>query len=322
MFRLRRDGVEQLRVLLLDRAKLSSEAEALGFDERAAKLHELGAEFVDGVSDGQELHKKGLARRGHGHAFCTGAAGISFRYRMDRARNSHEIFAVYENQLLQLLPPETVARLEPHFREVRPAYASVVLEQDAHCEFGYFPLWPAVISFTRQVSDGTMIEVGLIGSEGFAGTSTLLDPRRQLDRGLVQNEGALLEIPIAVMREELGRDAVLREYIFRYLAAYLMNVGQSALCNRLHTVEQRLARWILMFHDRTGDELRMTQEFLANMLGVRTAGVNEAIRNAEEARLIQHGRQKLKVVDRAGLEARACECYAAVKSEFDRIAEP
>jgi len=229
---------------------------------------------------------------------------------------------VYENQLLRLLPAETLARLEPHLREVTPAYASVILEQDAHCEFGYFPLRPCVVSFTRQVTDGTMIEVGLIGFEGFAGTSTLLDPRRQLDRGIIQNEGTLLEIPIALMREEIGRDAVLRELIFRYLAAYLMNVAQSALCNRLHNVEQRLARWILMFHDRTGDELRMTQEFLASMLGVRTAGVNEAIRNAEEARLIQHGRQRLTVLDRTGLEARSCECYAAVKAEFDRIGEP
>lgn len=229
---------------------------------------------------------------------------------------------MHENQLLQLLPAATLRRLEPHLRRVEPAYAAVILEQDAHCEFGYFPLRPAVVSFTRQTESGTMIEVGLIGFEGFAGVSTLLDPRRQLDRGLMQSEGPLLEVPIAVMREEIGKDAALRELIFRYLAAYLMQVAQSALCNRLHNVEQRLAKWILMFHDRTGDEWRMTQEFLANMLGVRTAGVNEAIRAAEEARVIGHARQRLTVLDRKGLEARACECYAAVKQEFDRIREP
>lgn len=205
---------------------------------------------------------------------------------------------------------------------MQPAYASVVLEQDAVCEFGYFPLRPAVVSFTRQAESGTMIEVGVIGFEGFAGTSTLLDPRRQLDRGLMQAEGPMLEVPIAVMREEIGRDTALRNLIFRYLAAYLMQVAQSALCNRLHNVEQRLAKWILMFHDRTADELRMTQEFLANMLGVRTAGVNEAIRAAEEAGVIGHARQRLTILDRKGLEARACECYAAVKLEFDRIREP
>ena len=229
---------------------------------------------------------------------------------------------MHENRLLQLLPAASVKRLKPHLKEVRPAYAAVLLEQDAHCEYGYFPLRPAVVSFTRQTESGAMIEVGIIGFEGFAGTSSLLDPRLQRDRGLLQSEGALLEIPLSIVREEMTRDADLRTLVHRYLAAYLMQVAQAALCNRLHTVEQRLAKWILMFHDRTADEWRMTQEFIANMLGVRTAGVNEAIRAAEEARLIGHARQRLTVLDREGLEARACECYAAVRHEFDRIAEP
>lgn len=228
---------------------------------------------------------------------------------------------MYANGLLRLLPAATVNRLRPHLREINPAYGAVLLEQDARCEYGYFPLRPAVVSMTRQAEDGAMIEVGIIGFDGFAGTSTLLDPRIQRDRGVIQSEGPLLEVPIALIREEFVHDAALRELIFRYIAAFLMQAGQSALCNRLHTVEQRFARWMLMFHDRTADELRMTQEFLANMLGVRVAGVNEAIRSAEEAGIIAHARQRLTILDRAGLEARACECYAAVKAEYDRIAE-
>ncbi len=225
-----------------------------------------------------------------------------------------------DNQLLHGLSAATLDRLKPHLREIAPALGSVLLEQDSHCEFGYFPLRGGVVSMTRQVEDGTMIEVGVIGFEGFAGISTLLDPRRQLDRGLVQGESKFLEIPIAFLREEIGRNAELREMMFRYTAAFLMQVAQTALCNRLHNVGQRFARWTLMMHDRLGgDDLRITQEFLAHMLGVRTAGVNEAIRDAEAKGLIEHGRQRVTVLDRKGLELQACECYATVKDEFDRV---
>ena len=227
---------------------------------------------------------------------------------------------MFENQLLKRLSRPTLDRLSPHFREIAPALGAVLLEQESHCEFGYFPLHGAVVSMTRQVEDGQMIEVGVIGYEGFAGLSTLLDPRRQLDRGLVQGESKLLEMPIAFLRDEIGRNPELREIMFRYTAAFLMQVAQTALCNRLHNVSQRFARWILMMHDRLGgDDLRITQEFLAHMLGVRTAGVNEAIRDAVAEGLIDHGRQRVTVLDRKGLEARACECYAAVKEEFTRV---
>jgi hypothetical protein len=232
------------------------------------------------------------------------------------------LFALDENQLLSYLSAPSRERLSPHLRRIEPAFGAVLLEQDAHCEFGYFPLRDAVMSMTRQVEEGHMIEVGVIGWEGFAGISTLLDPRHQLDRGIVQGEGAFLEIPIAVLREEVGRNAELRELMFRYTAAFLMQVAQTALCNRLHNVQQRFARWILMMHDRLAtNDLRITQEFLAHMLGVRTAGVNEAIRNAEAAELVRHSRQRVTILNRAGLEAEACECYAAVKANFDRIGD-
>ena len=225
-----------------------------------------------------------------------------------------------ENRLLASLSPRLRARLESQTQPVKPAIGAVLLEQDVHCEYGYFPTRSAVLSMTRQAAGGQMIEVGVIGYEGFGGISTLLDPRHQIDRGLVQSEGTFLQIPIAFLREEVGRDAELRELVFRYTAAFLLQVAQTALCNRLHAVPQRFARWVLMMHDRlSGDELRITQEFLAHMLGVRTAGVNEAIQNAEAEGLIEHGRQRLTVLDRAGLERATCECYAVVKTEFDRI---
>jgi CRP-like cAMP-binding protein len=235
---------------------------------------------------------------------------------------ARRLFALQGNQLLSYLTESTVSRLSAHFRRIEPSFGTVLLEQDTHCEFGYFPLRGGVISMTRQVEEGQMIEVGVIGYEGFGGVSTLLDPRHQLDRGIVQGEGVFLEVPIAFLREEVGRNAELREIVFRYTSAFLMQVAQTALCNRLHNVQQRFARWILMMHDRVvGDDLRITQEFLAHMLGVRTAGVNEAIRDAEAAGLVRHSRQRLTVLDRTGLEAQACECYAAVKAHFERIGQ-
>ena len=224
------------------------------------------------------------------------------------------------NQLLEAFSPRLRARFEQHSRKVTPVLGATLLEQDTHSEYGYFPLQGGVVSMTRVVASGSMIEVGVIGYEGFAGVSTLLDPRRQLDRGLVQGEGTFVEVPIDFLREEIGRDSELREILFRYTAAFLMQVAQTALCNRLHNVQQRFARWVLMMHDRlVGDDLRITQEFLAHMLGVRTAGVNEAIRNAEGQGLVRHARQRVTVLDRQGLETSACECYAVVKEEFDRV---
>ena len=228
--------------------------------------------------------------------------------------------AMSDNRLLESLSPATRKALSSNLREITPQLGGVLLEQDTHCEYGYFPLRGGVVSMTRQVANGEMIEVGVIGYEGFAGISTLLDPRRQLDRGLVQGEGGFLEIPVKVLRDEMGRNTELRDLMFRYTAAFLMQVAQSALCNRLHNVPQRFARWILMMHDRLGEgDLRITQEFLSHMLGIRTAGVNEAIRDAAAGGLIEHGRQRITVVDRKGLEKAACECYAAVTIELDRV---
>lgn len=227
-----------------------------------------------------------------------------------------------QNQLLDAMSPALQSRMKPNLRAIKPVLGTVLLEQDERCEYGYFPTRGAVLSMTRQVESGEMVEVGVIGSEGFAGTSTLLDPRRQLDRGLVQGEGTFLEVSIEFLRQEIGRDAELRELVFRYTAAFLVQVAQTALCNRLHNVQQRFARWILMMHDRVGaDDLRITQEFLSHMLGIRTAGVNEAIKNAEGDGLIEHGRQRITVLDRRGLEQAACECYAAVRRELDRVTE-
>jgi CRP-like cAMP-binding protein len=137
---------------------------------------------------------------------------------------------------------------------------------------------------------------------------------------MIQAEGALLRVPVGLVDEEIARGAEVRRPFFLYINAFLMQVAQTALCNRLHTIEARLARWLLMMQDRTQTaEMRLTQEFLSHMLGTRLAGVNEAVQSLERAALIGHARNRITVIDRPGLEETACECYRVVRDEFDRM---
>lgn len=234
----------------------------------------------------------------------------SIRNRKDRLMQPLE-----SNRILAALP-----RLEPLVQVLEPPYGAVLIEQQVPSELVYFPLAGAVLSLTRTVQDGTQVEVGVIGSEGIGGIAGVLDPRRALDRGVVQAEGTFGAIAVGAFNEEIGRDPDVRALFFRYTNAFLMQVTQTALCNRLHLLEQRLARWLLMMHDRVQrDEMRMTQEFLAHMLGTRLAGVNEAIASLVRAGLIATARQRVTVIDRQGLELAACECYAVARDEMLRV---
>lgn len=221
------------------------------------------------------------------------------------------------NRVLARLP--SLQRLA---RVIEPPYGKTLIEENEPSELVYFPLEGAVLSLTRSVRDGTQVEVGVIGSEGIGGIAGVLDPRRQIDRGVVQAEGAFGTIAVSAFSDELGRDADTRALFFRYTNAFLMQVAQTALCNRLHLLEQRLARWLMMMHDRVGrDEMRMTQEFLSHMLGTRIAGVNEGIASLVRAGLIAHARQRVTVIDRDGLEGAACECYAVARDEMQRVSD-
>lgn len=219
------------------------------------------------------------------------------------------------NRVLAALP-----KLQPLTEVLRPAYGTTLIEQQQPIEHVFFPLTNAVLSLTRSVAGGAQVEVGVIGSEGIGGIAGVLDPRRQIDRGVVQSEGAFAIIPLATFQEELARDADVRTVFFRYTNAFITQIAQTALCNRLHLLEQRLIRWLLMMRDRrSGDDMHITQEFLSYMLGTRLAGVNEGIASLVRAGLIRHARQHITVIDREGLERAACECYALAKGEMDRV---
>jgi CRP-like cAMP-binding protein len=174
----------------------------------------------------------------------------------------------------------------------------------------------------RILADGSMIEVGLVGFDGFVGVHSLAPTAEQPYRLIVQNSGAMHRLPLKQLRSEFARGGKLQDLLLRFISAFLTQISQTAACNRLHKIEERLARWLLMMRDRVpSDELNLTQEFLSQMLGIRLAGVNEAIRTRTMNGLVQHRRNLITILDREGLEAAACECYAFVRDEARRTFE-
>jgi len=174
-------------------------------------------------------------------------------------------------------------------------------------------------SLVALTEEGQSIEVGVIGKEGVLGFQAVFGGDMMQHRGLVQIPGAALRVKIGKFKEELDPLSVLHNLLMRYNYAMLTQITQSVVCNRFHEVEERLARWLLICHDRAeSDDLPLTQEFISIMLGARRPGVNAAIGVLEKAELIHHSRGKVVVIDRQGLEEVSCECYRVAKKEFDR----
>jgi CRP-like cAMP-binding protein len=167
--------------------------------------------------------------------------------------------------------------------------------------------------------DGSTVEIGVVGPEGMVGIHALLGIESTPNESMVQVPGDGMRIRIGTLLDEFRRGGALQDLTLRYLYAFMMQISQTAACNRLHTVEERLARWLLMCHDRVeGDELALTHDFLAMMLGVRRAGVTGAAVALQAEGYIRYSRGHVTVMDRKALEEFVCECYAAVKAEFDR----
>lgn len=219
------------------------------------------------------------------------------------------------NLLLAALSDEEHERFNEELERVEGTLGdSLVLEYE-HQEWAYFPE-TAVASIVRILTDGSMIEVGLIGFEGMVGIQSLAEEAEQPFRVVVQNPGALWRMPMRRLREEFRRGGEFQRLLLRFSNMFLAQVSQTAACNRLHNLEQRLARWLLMMRDRTStDELKLTQEFLSHMLGTRLAGVNEALGSLTNSGLVKHARRSIQIIDREGLEMAACECYAFLKGQ-------
>ncbi len=221
------------------------------------------------------------------------------------------------NRLLQLMPAAELEALRGQIEWIPLVVEQVILEAHRPAEHVHF-VESGTISMITVMDDGTQIEVGLVGPEGFVGLPVLLGSPTSPLEGLVQAEGGALRMEAGAFREALPRMPGLMGLLLRYVETFHMQVTQSAACNGRHPTEQRLARWLLMAHDRIeGDDCAMTHEFLSHMLGVQRPGITLAIGSLRRAGLIRQERGVLTVLDRPGLEAVSCECYATVQRRFE-----
>jgi CRP-like cAMP-binding protein len=227
-----------------------------------------------------------------------------------------------QNRLLADLPPAEYERLLPHLELVPLKLGAVLYEAGAALHFAYFPA-DCIVSMLYVMENGDSAEIAVVGSEGMVGIALFTGGETTSSRALVQSAGFAYQLDRDVVKREFARGGPLQHALLRYMQALITQMGQTAACNRHHSVEQQLCRWLLLSLDRLpSSELNMTQELIANMLGVRREGVTEAAGRLQDAGFIKYSRGHITVLDRAKLEARACECYGVVKKEFDRLLRP
>jgi CRP-like cAMP-binding protein len=223
------------------------------------------------------------------------------------------------NHLLAALPAEDFKRIRPHMELVAMPLGWVVYESGAALEYVYFPT-TSIVSLLYVMKNGASAEIAIAGNEGLVGISLFMGGDSTPSRALVQSAGEGYRIKADILKEEFALGGNLQHLALRYTQALITQMAQTAVCNRHHSVDQQLCRWLLLSMDRLqGNELRMTQDLIANMLGVRREGVTAAAGHLQEAGIIHYSRGHITVLDRKKLEARACECYAVVKLEFDRL---
>lgn len=223
------------------------------------------------------------------------------------------------NRILSLLPEGEYQALLPALEFVETPLHFQVCERDQPIEYAYFPL-SGEHSIVVTLIEGAAVEVGTVGYEGFSTVDLLLGANSATETIVCEIPGAALRMPTAHFKQCIEKDTQLRRLCLRYLQAYLAQVSQSVACNRFHAVEHRMARWLLMSHDRVQkDEFCLTQEYLATMLGVHRPSVTVAAGALQRAGFIKYTRGKVQILDREGLEGAACECYAVVKGYFEKI---
>ena len=222
------------------------------------------------------------------------------------------------NHLLAALPAAEWARWLPQLEAVEMPLGQVVYESGSTLSHVYFPT-TAIVSLLYVMENGASAEIAVVGNEGVVGISLFMGGESTPSRGVVQSAGQGYRMTAEVIKDEFKRAPVLH-LLLRYTQALITQMAQTAVCNRHHSLDQQLCRWLLLSLDRlSGFELVMTQELIANMLGVRREGVTESALKLQQAGLIRYARGRIKVLDRAGLEQRTCECYAVVKKEYERL---
>ncbi len=221
------------------------------------------------------------------------------------------------NRLLAMLPKKEYERLLPGLKRIPLTFGEVLYEPGDTIKQVYFPN-DSIVSLLSMTQERSTLEVGMVGNEGFAGLPIFMGVNVSQTRALVQGAGSAMSMTSAVARHEASQPGALHRLLHRYSHSRLTQVSQSVVCNRFHSVDARLARWLLMTSDRLGrEEFRLTQDFMSNMLGVRREGVNKAAGALQTAKLIRYTRGVIEILDRRRLEAKSCECYAIIKAESD-----
>jgi CRP-like cAMP-binding protein len=224
-----------------------------------------------------------------------------------------------QNHLLAALPAADFERLAPHLKLVPLPLGEALYESGIVLRHVYFPT-NSIVSLLYVMADGSAAEIAVVGNEGVIGISLFMGGETTPSRAVVQSAGYAYRLTGQLLKEEFTRAGPMQHLLLRYTQALLTQMAQTAVCNRHHSLDQQLCRWLLLSLDRLpSNELVMTQELIANMLGVRREGVTEAAGKLQSAGLIQYGRGRITVLDRPGLEARTCECYGVVKRECDRL---
>jgi len=224
-----------------------------------------------------------------------------------------------ENHLLAALPPEAFERLLPELELVSMPLNQVLSEAYFAMKYVYFPV-DCIVSLLGVIENGRSAEISVVCSEGIIGVSLLMGGETTPNRAVVQAGGHAYRLRRSVLKDEFDQVGPTQRLLLRYTQALLTQMAQTAVCNLHHSLDQRLCRWLLLSHDRLGkNELAMTQELIANLLGVRREGVTEAAGKLRKAGLISYQRGHLEILDRKGLEARSCECYRVVRREYDRL---
>jgi CRP-like cAMP-binding protein len=224
-----------------------------------------------------------------------------------------------KNLLLAALPPAEWHRWQPMLEPVELTLGQVLYEPGRTLSHVYFPT-TAIVSLLYVMEDGASAEIAVVGFEGIVGISLFMGGGSTPSRAVVQSAGLGYRLTAEVMKQEFNRAGPVLHLLLRYTQALITQMAQTAVCNRHHSLDRQLCRWLLLSLDRLhGNELSMTQELIANMLGVRREGVTEAALKLQKAGLIRYSRGRITVLDRPGLEERTCECYAVVKKEYDRL---
>ncbi|MEO8389674.1 MAG: Crp/Fnr family transcriptional regulator [Polaromonas sp.] len=223
------------------------------------------------------------------------------------------------NHLLASLPEAELKRWRPDLEWVEMPLGHVVYESGKVQNYVYFPT-TSIVSLLYVLENGASAEIAVVGNEGIVGVSLFMGGGTTPSRAVVQSAGQGFRLKAHAMKQEFDRSGPVLHLLLRYTQALITQMSQTAVCNRHHSLDQQLCRWLLLSMDRLqGNELVMTQELIANMLGVRREGVTEGATKLQQAGLIKYSRGRITVLDRPGLEKRTCECYAVVKKEYDRL---